>query len=125
MKIGVFKKCIEELDKSEHPIFKMGAVVFKGSRIISSAHSCFRMNGIPAKYKRFPHTLHAEQAAIMEGNKERMKGASILILRTNPSGNLSLAYPCFYCMESIKLVGIRWIFFSDRTGEIKTEKVKY
>lgn len=97
----------------------MSAVVFKGCRIISSAHSCFRVNGVPPKYKKYTHTLHAEQSVIMNGNKDKMKGASILVLRTNLSGNLSLAYPCPYCLESIKLVGIRWVYFSDRTEKLK------
>lgn len=125
MKTGILKKGLEEIKKSEHPIFKISAIIFKGSRIISIGHSCFRMNGIPAKYKKFSHSLHAEQAAIINGKKEKMKSTSILVLRVNPSMNLSLAYPCFYCMESIKLVGIKWLYFSDRSGEIKKEKIRY
>lgn len=125
MKVGILKKAIEELEKSEHPIFKMSAVIFKGGRIISFGHSCFRSNGIPIKYKKHEHTLHAEQSAIMNGNKDKMKGSSILILRTNPSGNLSLAYPCSYCLESIYFVKIKWMYYSDRNGEINREKIYY
>lgn len=110
---------------SEHPLYRIGSVIFKGSRIFSSGHNSFRSSTIPIKYKRFEHTLHAEQSALNGVNWETLKGASILVIRYNTSGNMSLGYPCKYCMESIKHVGIKFLYYSTRKGEIKKEKLTY
>ena len=124
MKIGVYRKCFEEIELSEHPIYKIGAVIFKGGKIFSSGHNCFRSSNIPDKYKKYFHTLHAEQSAIYStSNWENLKDTSILVIRVNCSGNLSRSFPCKYCLDTIKLVGIKNIYFSDRDGKIKREKV--
>ena len=108
---------------SDHPLYQMGAVIFKGSRIFSSGHNSFRSSTIPVKYKRFFHTLHAEQAALQGINWESIKGSSILVIRVNQSGSISMSYPCKYCIESIRYVGIKYLYYSNRKGEIKKEKV--
>lgn len=123
IKIGIVKLCISEMEQSEHPLYKMGAVVFKGSRIISSGHNQFRSSNIPSQYKKFDDTLHAEQAAILGVEWKRMKNSSILVMRMNQSGNISMAYPCNYCYESIVYIGIKWIYYTNRQGEIVREKV--
>jgi len=124
MKVGILKRAIEETENSDHPLYRMGSVIFKGSRIISSGHNSFRCSGIPITYKRFPHTLHAEQAAILGINWDRLRGSSILVVRINQSGNFSLAFPCKYCLESIIYVGIKNIFYSNRKGEIIKYKIR-
>lgn len=124
MKAGVYKRAICEAENSEHPVYRIGAVIFKSSKIFSSGCNSFRSSCIPEKYRKFSHTLHAEQAAIHNAqNWEVLKGASILVIRINNSGNISRGYPCSYCYNSIKHVGIKNIFYSDRDGTIKRERV--
>lgn len=124
MKVGIVKLCIQEMEQSEHPRYKMGAVIFKGSRIISSGHNQFRNSPFPAKYKKFVHTLHAEQAALLGVDWEKLKGSSILVMRSNLSGNFSLAYPCEHCYNSILYIGIKWLYYTNRKGEIVREKIE-
>lgn len=124
MKIGIVKKAMEELELSDHYLYKVAAVIFKGSRIFGSGHNSFRSSNIPLKYKKWPHTLHAEQAAIYSINDwSEIKGSSILVIRANKSGNLSKGYPCKHCLNTIKYVGIKNIYYSNRQGEIVRERV--
>ena len=123
IKIGIINLCLQELQKSEHPRYKLGAVIFKGSRIISSGYNQFRYSSIPVRYRKVERTLHAEQAALLGIDWTTLKNASILVLRSNNSGNLSMAFPCEYCYESLSYVGIKWIYYSNRKGEIVRKKV--
>lgn len=124
MKVGVLRMALQETLNSTHYLYKMGAVVFKGSRIFASGHNCFRSSSIPNKYKKFPHTLHAEQSAIYAiNNWNEIRGASILVVRVNKSGNLSKSFPCKYCLKTIKHVGIKNIYYTNRLGEIVKERI--
>lgn len=125
LKKGILKKSIEEAENSDHPIYKIGAVVFKGSRIFGSGHNSYRSSSIPMKYKRFSHTLHAEQAAIKNTtNWEDLRGSSIIVIRINKSGNISKSYPCEYCMRTILFVGIKKLYFFDRKGKMIIRRIK-
>ncbi len=125
LKTGIIKQCFREMEKSPNSRYKMGAVIFKGSRILSSGFNEFRASKILPQHKRFIHTLHAEQAALVNArtNWTNFKNCSILVMRTNMSGNLSLAYPCKYCKSSLQHIGIKWVYFSDRKGQIVKEKL--
>ena len=123
MNSGVLKLAIEEAEKSDHPIYKMGSVIFKGSRIISSGRNQFRSSNIPCKYKRRQHTLHAEQDAVRGVDWDKLNGTSVLVVRLNTSGKFSLAFPCKYCLETLKYVRMKWVYYTTRTGEIKRDKI--
>ena len=124
MNIGIWNKCIEELQKSEYYPYRIGAVVFKGSRILSAGYNKLRGNGcIHPKYKKIDHSLHAEQAAILDlKHWEKAKGTSILIIRMNQCDSISLSYPCPMCQSLIKHVGIRKVFYTLRNSKIKCIK---
>lgn len=123
LKTGIIKLCMEEIEKSNHPRYNLGAVIFKSSRIISSGHNSFRSNSIPFKYRKWEDSLHAEQCALLGVDWQKLKNSSILVMRTNNSGNLSLSYPCEYCIDSLKYVGIKWLYYSNRKGEIIRERI--
>ena len=62
---GILKRAIEEAEKSEYKV-KIGAVVFKGSRILGFGYNEIRhCSKIFPKYKKFDNTIHAEQKAIL------------------------------------------------------------
>ncbi len=122
---GIIKKAIKEAKKSDMPIFKIGAVIFKGNRIISYGHNKKGICGkIHPKYRSKYDSAHAEQQAIINcKNWEKLKGTSILILRVTRSGFLSMSYPCENCMETIKYVGIKEIYYSNHNSEILKENI--
>lgn len=89
IRIGILNLCLKELKKSNNPNYKIGAVIFKGSRIISSGFNKFRSSSIPLKYRKYEDSLHAEQSALLNAdNWKLLKNSSILVIRLNKSGNL-------------------------------------
>ncbi|MFW6310892.1 MAG: hypothetical protein ACOC1K_01525 [Nanoarchaeota archaeon] len=118
MFIGALNRALEEIQNSIS-MYRVGAVIFKGRRILSSGHNEHRpYSSISLKYRNL-NTTHAEQSAIFSiKDWSKIKGCSILIIRANSSGRLSLGYPCPMCQEVINHVGINKVYFSNRKGEI-------
>lgn len=119
---GIIKRCLEECEKSQYR-FRIGAVIFNSKRIISSGHNGIRSSAnIKNKYKKFENSLHAEQAALLNINWNKIKGCSILVLKISKTKKqLSNAKPCNICMAILHHVGIKDIYYSNEYGEI----VKY
>ena len=122
MSSGIIKRCLEECEKSTYK-FRIGAVIFKSNRIISSGHNDIRSTSqIKNKYKKFENSLHAEQAALLNVNWNKIKGCSILVLKISKTKKqLSNAKPCNICMAILHHVKIKDIYYSNEYGEI----VKY
>ena len=122
---GVVKRCLEECEKSTYK-FRIGAVIFKGDRIISSGHNGIRSSSkINNKYKKYENSLHAEQAALMGLDWTKVKGYSILVMKLSPTKKiLSNAKPCKICQRILTLVGIKNIFYSNEYGEIVKIKLE-
>lgn len=114
---GVIKEAIYQAELSKYR-FRVGAVIFKGSRIISSGHNGVRSSSIHPAYKEYPNSLHAEQAALLNLDWSSLSRVSILIVRINPSGELRLAQPCPMCSKLLDYIGIKRIYYSTQTGEI-------
>lgn len=119
---NVLKLAIAESSKSTYD-YKIGAVVFKGKRIFGSGHNGIRSSAISMKYKNWEESLHAEQAALLNLDWNKLKGCSILVYRTNRLGKVGMAKPCPMCSKLIKYVGIKNIYYSNERGEIVMEKV--
>lgn len=116
------KLAIEEAEKSNCR-YKVGAVVFKNSSILSSGHNAKRANSIHPKYQVWPHSLHAEQAALLGLDWHKLKNASIFVLRLTKAQKLSLAKPCQTCQNLLAFVGIKKVFYTGRSGEILLDKI--
>ena len=123
MHIGILKRAIQEAELSMYHPYRVGAVLFHGARILSSGHNEIRSNPIHIKYKKYAEALHAEQACLIGLNWNKLRNCSILIVRLNISGNLSLAKPCSMCSQLISYVGLKYVYYSNRNGEIVKEKV--
>lgn len=124
MTSGILKLAIEEAEKSTNYPYRVGAVVFKSSRIISSGHNQVRSNSICKKYKIYDESLHAEQDALLGLEWSKLKNCSICVIRMNSSGNLSMGKPCKMCWNILKFVGIKNVYYSSYTGTIVKEKIK-
>ena len=121
---GIIKLCLLESEKSNYR-FKIGAVVFKGNRILSSGHNEIRSSNIPSKHKLYNNSIHAEQAALLGTDWNKLKGCSILVMRCSKTkGNLSNAKPCPLCQKLLAHIGIRNIYYSNEMGEIVHAKLE-
>ena len=109
---------MEEANKSEY-IFHMGAVIFKGKRIISSGHNYIRScSTIRPIYKKWSNSVHSELACILNaGDWRKLKGCDMLVMKISKKyGLLSNAKPCKYCLNTCLLVGIRRIYYTNEEG---------
>lgn len=117
---GILKECIRVANKSSYKL-KVGAVVFKGKRILSFGCNDIRSSSIHNKYKEYHNSLHAEQAAVMNLDWNTLKGCSILVIRITPLGKLANSKPCPMCAKLLKHIGIKHIYYSTSKGEIKND----
>lgn len=113
---SILKLAIEEASKSNHKQ-RIGCVIFKGKRIISSAHNAVRSNKIPHKFKNFLESSHAEAQCIIKARRN-LKDYDILVVRLNNKGEMLLAKPCEFCQDFIDFVGIRNVYYTTNDGKI-------
>lgn len=115
------KSALKNANKSTLP-FRVGAVIVRGGRIISSGCNLRRFT------RRLPNRHHeeglcAEQAAILKlltaKRQTEMVGAIIYVTRTTKRGKISIARPCSFCQELSRSVGIRKIFYTDVNSQVK------
>ncbi len=65
--------------------------------------------------------VHAEQNAIINGNPEKMKNATIYIAGTNVDGSYASGEPCLICRRMIINAMIKRIVYLDGEGSIREE----
>ena len=104
---------------------RLGAVITKGDRVLSSACNELRYNrNVPQK---FPESLHAEAAAVAKLLKDQrlhdLAGSTIYVCRINRAGTSRLAWPCLECYNLLKAVGVRKIVYTTSNGSTATEGV--
>lgn len=107
----MLKAAIEEAKLSTYKQHKVAAVIFKGKRIIATAHNQVRSNKIPYKFKKVLETSHAEAHCIIKARRN-LEGYSILVVRLNNQHELRLAKPCEFCHDFINYVGISKVYYS-------------
>ena len=116
-------KAVSEL--SDYPIHKLGCVVVKGHRIVSSGHNHkTRCCALQAKLDtekygvNCPGRMHAEIMALMPlmRDKVNLSNASLYIYREHKNGTLAMARPCSSCEKIIKELGIRKVFYTIENG---------
>lgn len=104
---------------------KMGCVVVKGHKIISSGHnSASRRHAFQAKLDRkffgceCAGYLHAETDALIPliNSGADLTGASIYVYRSMRDGSIGMARPCPRCMSVIKSCGIKQINYTTPDG---------
>jgi deoxycytidylate deaminase len=114
---SIIKRAIEEAKISTFHQ-RHGCVIFKGNRILNTAHNEIRYcNRLDVRYKKWINSLHAEQKAILFSRFD-LKRCSILVIRLDPFDNLTSSKPCPVCMGLIQNVGIGKIYYSTKIGQI-------
>lgn len=119
---GILKLALKEAESSQCYPYRIGAVIFKGSRILSSGVNSIRSSSIPNKYLRAENSLHAEQEALLNLDWTKLKGCSILIVRLGKKGSIRMAKPCPFCLKTLYHVGIKNIYHTTREGGIELMK---
>lgn len=123
---NILKEGMSQLSKSNYYPYRHSAVVFKSSRIYGSGCNAIRSHGVHKRYCTYEHSLHAEQAALIGLDWNKLKGCSILILRSNVNtvSQFHMARPCPMCLQLIKHIKLSWCYYSDSDGTIVRERVR-
>ena len=107
---------IKTAKKSRYPVFRHGAVLESGGRIIAK--------GINVEKSRTPDasmSVHAEVAAlkrlITKGRLKRDICVNIYVARVSPAERVVLSKPCDKCLKALRESGmVRSIFYSMNDG---------
>lgn len=117
-----FRIASKEAVKSAHTQHKVGAVIAKSGRILSTGFNSLR----PSSKLRTP-TLHAEAAAVLKLLNQRrlsdLAGAEIYVTRFTKGGRVGLARPCPNCYQLIRACGISQIHYTTNDGTTISERV--
>ena len=110
---------------SDHPDYKIGAIVVSKHRIISSGHnSDIKTHPLQKKYNKYRfteeghHKCHAELSALLPliKNNVDLSNAYIYVYREHKNHHLACARPCPSCMKLIRDCGIKKVFYSTENG---------
>lgn len=110
---------------SDFPRVKVGAIAVYKHHIISSGHNTKKTAPIQKKYNQYrfsddtPHCVHAEVACLkplIGRNDIDFKHVDLYIYRSGKKDTLLLARPCLSCMQLIKDLGIRSIYYTNENG---------
>lgn len=112
-----FRAAHSQAARSPYPRHKLGAVISKGGRILSTG---FNQSGYSHIIRPATGTVHAEEAAILKLLKARrlhdLVGADIHVSRLTPGGRHALAKPCERCMDLIRSCNLRRVFYTTDEG---------
>lgn len=112
----------QQAKKSLHKQHKLGAVIVKGSRILSVGYNSLRPSSLLQT-----QTLHAEAAAVLKLLKERrlsdLSGAEMYVTRFTRGGRVGLACPCSDCRDLLTSVGIKRVYYTTDSGGVEILKL--
>lgn len=127
--LTAFRNCARVANCATHK-FKIGAVIIKSGRIISTGFN--RTNSYSAylnynRISKWTDSVHAEQSAILHALKsfdglKHLVGATLYVTRISSKNQIRLAKPCKYCMELIRSVGISKVIYTTSEQTIETIK---
>ena len=120
-----FKAASAMAQLGDFPRVKIGAVAVYGHRIISSGFNTSKTDPVQKLYNRYrftedtPAAMHAEIMCLkpLIGRDDiDFKKVELYVYRSGQKDTLLLARPCLSCMQLIKNLGIRNIYFTINNG---------
>jgi len=104
--------------------YRLGALIYRKKEIISTGYNKILTNcpKIPEKYKKYPTSVHAEMAAIVNA-RANLAGTTLVVVRINRCGKLMHSFPCKHCFPYIVLLGIKRIIYINANGKVAQLKL--
>jgi tRNA(Arg) A34 adenosine deaminase TadA len=101
------------------------AVIYK-NQIMTSGHNRY-IKKVLLEGGEFGHkTMHAELSAVLKikSSIQKMQGSvDIIVIRINNRMELKNSRPCNNCIEKLRSIGIRRVYYSNETGNIVREDI--
>ena len=101
---------------SENERAKVGAVLFKGNKLISGSWNNTRKTHPDSPYRY--QAIHAEFGALKGNWKFDVPGSTLLVARVDINGKLKIAKPCSLCEKLLVAAGVKKIFYTTRDGAV-------
>ena len=121
---GIVKKAESLLERSNHPKYKLGAVLVKSGNILSTG-----INRIGPKPFYVPNnlgeiTIHAEVDCLHMVDRKVSNNSTLLVTGRTVAGNYMLTRPCKSCMVQIRKMGIKEIVYQTNSGDFIKERIR-
>jgi deoxycytidylate deaminase len=113
MNVSWFRLAKQIAELSDHPTYKMGALIGK-QRPVAIGANMMKSHPVFADGERW-YSIHAEMKALVNA-KCSVDGHDIYVYREDAEGNPALAKPCDECMAVLIEAGIKNIYFSNAEG---------
>lgn len=109
---GMIKSAVKQAKKVDHQ-FKLGAVIFDKSKIVSEGKNTAQRSKrkLHPRYMKWSGSLHAEQDAVLNAFTD-LKGLEMLVVRIGKSGDFRLAKPCEHCMKYLNKIGLKRVYYT-------------
>ena len=91
--------------------FRLGAILVYKNSIVSVGMNSYKTHPLMAARTEWPF-LHAEQHAIIRAGVDNCEGLDLYIARVLKNNDLAMSKPCDVCIELIKDVGIKNVYYS-------------
>lgn len=126
-RFGGYSKLAQKLAiSSEYGNFRHGAVLEKGSAILSIGINNEKYSSVGAKFRhsnKGHSTYHAEISAILGLDRCVTKGATIYVVRASKKdGSMRMSKPCDMCHAVLKERGVAKVVYSVDENIIGTYK---
>lgn len=112
----------KQAKKSAFLKHRVGAVIVKGNRVISTGYNEIRYS----HYLDKP-TVHAEEAAVIKVlnrlGQHDLVGARIYVSRYTKAGHIGIAAPCSRCRTLLRSVGISSAVYTTDSGGVEEMKL--
>jgi cytidine deaminase len=110
-KLAILNRHAREMALLSTYKYRLGAVLFKGSKVISTGFNSNKTH--PGIVKYFTHArVHAEFDCILHADPEAIKGSSMFVLRTTRAGQTTIARPCPLCVQIMREYGIEKVYWT-------------
>jgi deoxycytidylate deaminase len=112
VKAKYFDLAVRAARHSEHPKYRVGAVVVRNGNILGVGFNSMKTH--PRSHTHHQR-IHAELKAILNA-QEDVTGADIYVARLTKPNGLACAFPCPSCEALLIECGIRHVYATDQKG---------
>jgi pyrimidine deaminase RibD-like protein len=109
--IPSFFRLAKNISKMSSHKYPMGSVIIISGHPVSVGYN--QTKGHP-QTKGWQKGLHAEIHAIKCSDVKDFRGAKIFVYREDRNGNLAMARPCENCLNELKRLGFKWMYYSTK-----------
>ena len=113
MKDKYFALATKMARHSEHPKYRVGAVVVRNGTILGAGFNSMKTHPKSHTHHR---RIHAELKAILNA-QEDVTGADIYVTRITKASEVGCSFPCPSCEAMLIESGIKRVYATDESGK--------